>query len=78
LNKKWCAANCTVDQLKELCFYSLVDPMIPSLAKKAKDKDWSTEQRPNGMAQKRKTSQKTKSGCRIYETSMSTLPCSRR
>ena len=29
----------------ELCFYSLVDPMIPSLAVKAKDQNWSTEQR---------------------------------
>jgi serine/threonine protein kinase len=29
----------------ELCFYSLVDPMIPSLSEKAKDNNWSKEQR---------------------------------
>lgn len=29
----------------ELCFYSLVDPMIPALADKAKDLTWSIEQR---------------------------------
>ncbi len=29
----------------ELCFYSLIDPMVPSLTEKAKDSNWPIEQR---------------------------------
>ncbi len=35
----------------ELCFYSLVDPMIPSLAEKAKDPNWSIPQRLKSAAE---------------------------